>query len=118
MLVKRIAMLTVMISAFGFSQAWAGCAQKENGSCWVISDGEMQEQRCEQVVCANVYNFTLIATLADGGGVEVQGTTEKTEISVNGKPGMAIPDQILKDGLNCYGSLDMQEVVCAKDAPF
>lgn len=118
MLVKRIAMLTVMISAFGFSQAWAGCAQEENGTCLSIRNGEVVQQSCEQVACANVHTFTLIANLTDGDGFEVQGTTEKTEITVNGKPGMAIPDQILKEGLTCYGTLDMQEVVCAKDAPF
>ncbi len=116
--VASSAVLLGVLSIMFVNQALAGCAQKENATCLVLTEGEELSQSCDLAICANVHQYSLHWDLADGRSVEVQGTTEQTEIRVNGKPGVGIPHQVLKEDLSCFGLADMSEVICAVDAPY
>lgn len=92
--------------------SFAGCGESDT-TCSVYEGGEVTSMSCHIVVCANVTSYFNEWELEDGSGVYIDITEDKSDINVDGKPGLSIPIQILKENLTCYGDKEMGKVFCA-----
>ena len=92
----------------------AGCGESE-GRCLVISGDEETERECSITQCANVHSYWEQWDI--GGGESVSATEDQSSTSVDGEPGFAVPQSIVKDGLTCYSTQSLEKVYCATDNP-
>ncbi|MCH1919063.1 hypothetical protein L9G15_06400 [Shewanella sp. A3A] len=120
---KLCAML-VLASGTGLTShyALAACGENPQAQCLTVIDGKVTQGQCKITECANQFNAYSGWELADGGSVEYryQLSDESSSITVNGKPGVSIPADILKEPLICYAGTapesELPVVYCSKDA--
>ena len=95
----------------------AGCGESE-GRCLVISGDEETERECSVTQCANVHSYWEQWDIGGGESVvSVSATVDQSSTSVDGEPGFAVPQSIVKDGLTCYSTQNLEKVYCATDNP-
>ena len=95
--------------------SWAGCGDTST-QCLVVEDGSESSIPCDITVCANVSDYISQWKLSDGSSVSVYLNREGiSTIEVNGKAGVSIPYNILKENLTCYGTADLSSVYCEGD---
>jgi hypothetical protein len=94
--------------------AVAGCGEMQ-GTCLVISADEQREVGCNVTVCANVYSYWSQWEIGEEGSVNVEHANDKTSIKLDQEPGFAVHPAIVKDGLTCYTSANLEKTYCAKD---
>lgn len=95
----------------------AGCGESE-GRCLVISGDEETERECSITQCANVHSYWEQWDIGGGESVvSVSATVDQSSTSVDGEPGFAVPQSIVKDGLTCYSTQSLEKVYCATDNP-
>ncbi|GAB6262982.1 hypothetical protein [Photobacterium sp. R1] len=96
------------------ASAFAGCGEIE-AQCLIISSESTAPASCSITVCANAIEYISNWSVSDGSTLSHTSSEEKDTITINGKLGLKIPYDILKENLTCYGTTDMSQVFCAKD---
>ncbi|WP_027589606.1 hypothetical protein [Pseudomonas sp. RL] len=95
----------------------AGCGEMQ-GMCLVISGGEETERECSITQCANVHSYWEQWDIGGGeSAVSVTATVDTSSTTVDGEPGLAVPQSIVKDGLTCYSTQNLEKTYCATDIP-
>ena len=122
-LAKVIGILALCSSAGLVSySALAACGENPHAQCLTVVDGKVTTSQCTITECANQFDAYSGWELADGSSVEYRYKVADgaESVTVNGKAGVNLPADIIKDALICYAGTTAQSelpvIYCSKDA--